>query len=44
MNKWYRLKGKPSFQGDINYVGDYAVKSGKKVEAADASLGEVFSE
>ena len=44
MDKWYRLKGKPPFKGDMSYVRDYAVKLGKKVELADASLCEVLSE
>jgi len=43
MDKWYRLKGKSRFIGDMNYVSDYAVKLGKRVEVADASLNEVFS-
>jgi hypothetical protein len=44
MDMWYRLQGKPRFRGDMEYVRDYAVKLGKKVEVVDASLDEVFSE
>jgi uncharacterized membrane protein len=44
MDKRYRLQEKPPFRGDIEYVRDYAVKLGKRVEVVDASLYEVFSE
>jgi hypothetical protein len=44
MGMWYRLQGKPRFRGDMEYVRDYAVKMGKRVEVVDASLDEVFSE
>jgi hypothetical protein len=44
MDKWYRLRGKPPFRGDMEYVRDYAVKLSKIVEVVDASLDEVFSE
>jgi hypothetical protein len=30
MDKWYRLLGKPSFQGDMSYVRDHAVKLEKE--------------
>jgi uncharacterized membrane protein len=44
MDKWYRLRGKPPFRGDMEYVRDYAVKLDKRVEVVDTSLDEVFSE
>jgi hypothetical protein len=44
MDKRYRLQEKPPFRGDMEYVRDYAVKLGKRVEVVDASLDEVFSE
>jgi len=43
MDKWYRLKGRPSFRDDMSYVRDYAIRLGKKTELVDASLEEVFS-
>jgi uncharacterized membrane protein len=44
MDKLYRLQEKTPFRGDMEYVRDYAVKLGKRVEVVDASLDEVFSE